>query len=129
MSCSNLAEFKAAQVTTASLADVLNGNGDAFLGPLFSTGALSYILTTGDAVGGCDYSVFATNEDPSSVASPHWAPVLNSSGSAAAGTVAASTTAVIFDVDHAHHTAYKVQVKYHTSANAQSVTLIGVAKG
>lgn len=135
-----LAEFRATQTTAADYADVVRPSDpssavnaphsdlQAVLGPLECTGAVSYILQTGNATGGCDYEVFGTNDDPTLV-TPIWAEAHNSDGSAAAGTAPASATTAIFEVDHAHHRAYKVQVRFHSGGSAQAVTLIGVAKG
>jgi len=136
-----LGYINASQVTTGTLADVLRtvpvtgavnapaSDLRAVLDTNGHTGAVSMILTTGDAVGGCDYTVYGTCDDPKITASPVWAiATKQDSTTAASGTVAASTSSVIFEVDHSHFFAYKVAVKYHTASNAQSVTLIGVAK-
>lgn len=133
-----LGELKATQTTTASYADVLRASDptgavnapasdlSAVLDTWGKTGAVSFILSTGNATGGCDWQVLATNDDPTLVASPIWATV-------ATGTASASTATVIFGSasdcsDHARHRAYKVQVRYHSGGSAQAVTLVGIAK-
>jgi hypothetical protein len=133
-----LGELTATNTTTASFADVVRASDpsgavnaptsdlSAVLDTLGHTGAVSFILSTGNATGGCDWQVLATNDDPANVASPIWATV-------ASGTASASSITVIFGSasdcsDHARHRAYKVQVRYHSGGAAQAVTLVGIAK-
>ena len=133
-----LAELTATQTTTSAYADVARASDpsgavnapksdlSAVLDTLGHTGAVSFILSTGNATGGCDWLVLATNDDPGNAASPIWATV-------ASGTAAASAATVLFGrasdlSDHARHRAYKVQVRDHSGGAAQAVTLVGIAK-
>ena len=118
-----LGEFHATQTTTASYADVLRTDGVAYMDTAGCMGSGSYILKTGNATGGCDFLVFATNDNPAITpdASCTWAQVVS-------GTAPASANTVIFADDIVHHAAYKVQVRYHSGGGAQAVTLIGLAK-
>jgi len=123
-----LGEFHATQTTTASYADVLRTDGVAYMDTAGCMGSGSYILKTGNATGGCDFLVFATNDNPAITpdASCTWAQVVS-------GTAPASANTVIFGSssdgsDTMRHAAYKVQVRYHSGGGAQAVTLIGLAK-